>query len=265
MLFGKPIEKGFVSRWSWATLDLFERMTFGRHLLALAIIFGLTFLMPGWPMLTQISAYLGIAIILGIVLYDKPSDTLSFIYHALPAVVGLSVISAFFSSGMHFLFSQMNFDDAFWQSFDWLAAKTNIQVMSLNMLFNQDLPQTMSQSPAMAPLIYLAGRKGPVPKMGIEYLITFSSVFNAVLQSMAATLLIMIMGEFIIRTSHIVLAAMAGQGSVNDVVLMVAYTIVVWFVLIPVSFYTKELIDGPVEVKRRKRAEIKQLTVAQEG
>lgn len=254
MIYGKPIEKGFVSRWSLATLERFENMHLSRHIGALIVIFAMTFLAPGWPMLTQMTAYFSVSLILALVLFDKNSESIEFIKNALPAVVGLSVVSAFFNAGMHFLFPKMDSMDAFWQSIDWMSAGTKEQLMRLNLIFNQDLPQSMCQSPAMAALIYLAGRKGPVPKMNMEYLVTFSMVFGAALQSMAATILVIIMGEFVVRTSYVVLSGMAhSSGFGSDLMFMTLYTVIAWIVFIPTSFYIKELIDGPTEVKRRKK------------
>lgn len=209
MIHLSDIKAGYISRLTKkAVLSIYER--FFSTLIAISIITGALYLIPGIGMLNQL-VYPGLFAILLLLANEAAAHKITLktlLSYLLPAL-SIGVVMAFIDATIHFMFSgysilggYANSTAEFIQSLSGLSS--NVYNFAIN---SHGLSSFLFQSPIFMVATYVAIHKKHIPSMSLGYVIVLDSIISWVFRNFAPIILLIIMGEFLSRSSNILIQA----------------------------------------------------------
>lgn len=254
------IKPGYVGRWIQQTFILLRR-GFALNLLAIATIIAVFFFVPQWSGMSLLSAYLLLVILIAVARQlDNGASLLSSIRLLLPPTMKLVVFLLFVGIAVQFVFSGVFIDlkhpdQSIFFEIDRVALYA-LGSVATNLEMAAEYPDQILQNPLMPMLVYIGAARGVLPALSLEYLITLSMTFRAIMLNIAPTLLLLIIAEFILRSQTVIGTAMTDHhGMAVEIFGALFMGISTWISSLWMYFYLREMIDGEINVGKGPRKE----------
>lgn len=245
------IERGYLKRWARDTAGLILRDQTANAIAVTSILLCI-FVTPPLPLLNDFTGVLLFTVLMGVARWlDRGSDKGWELLTAMtPVAIKMGVGLATFDAVSEFFTSGQSILSNYTSGGDWLS--TALQVLNgntlamINLLLNGSSFATLElQSPIIVLLIFIGAIRSIHPELRLGYLIVAISAFTAILRNMAPTILLMLAGEFVIRSGNVMGQAIMSQfGQITMFASAVFYAILVWSLSLVLYQFLREMVEG---------------------
>jgi hypothetical protein len=245
------IERGYLKRWQLNTVDLILRNQTANAIAISAILFGI-FVIPPWPLLNDFTGVLVFAVLMSIARWlDRgAADGRGMLAAMTPVAIKMGMGLATFDAVAGFFTSGKSIFSDYAAGGDWLA--TALQVVGgntltmINLLLNGSSFATLEfQSPVVILLIFIGAIRSVHPELRLGYLMVSISAFTSILRNLAPTVLIMLAGEFVIRSGNVMGQAIMEQfGQTTMFAAALLYALLIWVLSLVLYQFLREVVEG---------------------